>query len=245
MRVRTVVKLGGSVLTDKTRRETLDDDALTRAADAVAAADDELVIVHGAGSFGHPHADDHGVTTTTGTHDHRAVTEIHGGVVTLNQFVRSRLHARDVPAVPVHPLSVAARDTAGETRFPADAVGTLLAEGFVPVTHGDGIAHASEGVTVLSGDEIVVLLAEALDADRVGLCSTVPGVLDENDEVIDRITSFDAVADALGASEGTDVTGGMAGKVQTLLGLDAPAFVFGLDELSAFLDGSDAGTRID
>ena len=241
----TVLKLGGSVITEKDRRETLDGAALDRAADAVAGADEELVVVHGGGSFGHPHAAAHNVTRTAGTSDHEAVTEIHGGVVTLNQFVLSRLHARDVPAVPVQPLSVAHRTDDGETRFPAGAVETLLAEGFCPVTHGDGVAHADSGVTVLSGDEIVVLLARALDADRVGVCSTVPGVLDADGAVIDRIESFDAVADAFTTSDDTDVTGGMAGKVQTLLELQSSAAIFGLDELAAFLDGEAAGTRIE
>ncbi len=242
----TVVKIGGSVITEKDRRETLAGDALSQTADAVAkAVDDRLIVVHGAGSFGHPHADEHGVTTTEGTHNHRAVTEIHGGVRTLNQFVLSRLHARDVQAVPVHPLSVAHRTADGDTRFPADTVTTLLDEGFCPVTHGDGIAHADNGVTVLSGDEIVVELARSVNADRVGLCTTVSGVLDTDGSVIDRITAFEDAADALGGSDATDVTGGMAGKVRTLLALDSPAFVFGLDRLDAFLDGRDAGTRIE
>jgi len=107
------------------------------------------------------------------------------------------------------------------------------------------IAHAGAGATVISGDELVAVLARDLTADRVGLCSTVPGVLDEDDTVIDRIDDFDAVAAVLGASEATDVTGGMAGKVRTLLDLEAEASIFGLDALESFLDGADSGTTID
>jgi len=114
----------------------------------------------------------------------------------------------------------------------------------VPVLHGDGVAHAGEGVTVLSGDEIVVRLGEGLAADRVGVCSTVPGVLDADGAVIDRIDSFDAAADALGASDATDVSGGMAGKVRRLLALSVPARVFGADDLDAFLRGGSPGTLI-
>jgi isopentenyl phosphate kinase len=120
----------------------------------------------------------------------------------------------------------------------------MLAEGFVPVLHGDVIAHDGKGATILSGDELVVALASALDADRVGVCSAVPGVYDESGEVIAHIDSFEAVADALGGSDETDVTGGMAGKVRQLLELDAEAYVFGIDGLDAFLDGRQPGTRI-
>jgi isopentenyl phosphate kinase len=243
--VPTVLKLGGSVVTDKDRAETLDGAALDSAADAVAAADLEgLVLVHGGGSFGHHHAEAHGVSVAAGSDDVDAVTDIHGAMKALNQFVLARLHDRGVPAVPVHPFSAAHRDADGALSLPTGQVATQLSAGFVPVLHGDVVAHAGEGVTIVSGDELVVDLADALDADRVGLCSTVPGVLDGDGEVVPRVDSFDDVADALGGSEATDVTGGMAGKVRALLDLDAPASVFGADDLAAFLAGEDAGTTV-
>ena len=252
----TVLKLGGSVITEKDRPETLDGAALDRAADAiadatastggtdVADAPSDLVVAHGGGSFGHHHAERHGVRTDAGTEDAEAAMDIHGAMTTLNRFVLGRLQDRDVAALPAHPLSLASRDAAGHLSLPTGAVETMLGEGFVPVLHGDVVAHEGEGTTVLSGDEIVAELAGALAADRVGLCSTVPGVLDSEGAVIDRIEDYDDVANALGDSAATDVTGGMAGKVRTLLDAGAPAWVFGLDGLPAFLSGDSPGTRI-
>ena len=251
----TVLKLGGSVITEKGDRETLDGRALDALADAVAdaagtgdatatAGGADLALVHGAGSFGHHYAEAHGASVESGVRDARAVMDVHGAMKTLDGFVLSRLHERGVPALPVHPLSVGHRDADGDLTLPFGQVATMLDEGFVPVLHGDGVAQAGEGVTILSGDEIVARLAADLDADRVGMVSTVPGVLDEDGEVIPRIGSFDEVADALGGSDDTDVTGGMAGKVRTLLAVDAPSHVFGADDLPAFLDGGSPGTRI-
>ncbi|ELY52655.1 isopentenyl phosphate kinase [Natronorubrum bangense] len=244
-----VLKLGGSVITDKERPETLDGDALEQAADAVASAlaanDDDLVIVHGGGSFGHHNASEHGVSTTNGTHDAAAVLEIHGAMKTLNQFVLSRLLERGVQAVPVHPFSTAHRDDDGTLELPAGQIETMLSEGFVPVLHGDVIAHAGAGATIVSGDELVAELARDLAADRIGLCSTVPGVLDADDAVIDRISAYEDVASVLGASDATDVTGGMAAKVQALLALDAEASIFGLEGLASFLEGANPGTTIE
>jgi isopentenyl phosphate kinase len=259
--VTTVLKLGGSVVTEKDSRETVDGDALAslaadiagvagrptadtaQSADAPVPAD--LVVVHGGGSFGHYHAEEWGVTTTEGTRSAPGALAIHEAMKRLNRAVLDSLQSREVAALPVHPLSVGARDAAGDLSLPLDSTRRLLAEGFVPVLHGDGVAHESEGVTVLSGDEIVVRLAEGLDADRVGLCSTVPGVLDDAGEVIPTIESFDEVAHLLGESDATDVTGGMAGKVRTLLALDAPAYVFGPEGVADFLAGGSPGTRID
>jgi len=243
-----VCKLGGSVVTEKDREETVDGAALERAAEAIAAADgvvaDGVVVVHGGGSFGHPHADAWGASTTDGVRDVAGVTEIHTAMTTLNRFVLRALHREDVPAVPVHPLSAGHRDADAELSLPSGQVATLLEEGFVPVLHGDVVAHAGEGATILSGDEIVTSLADSLDADRVGVCSTVPGVLDGDDAVVPEITAFDDVADVLGGSDATDVSGGMAGKVRELLALGAPASVFDLDSLPAFLDGDEPGTTV-
>ena len=249
-----VLKLGGSVITEKDRAETLDGPALDRAADAVAEVaatptdggrpDTALVLVHGGGSFGHPRAEQHGVSVEDGIRDAAGILDVHGAMTTLNRFVLSRLHDRSVPALPVHPLSAAARDADADLALAHAPVETMLREGFVPVLHGDVIAHAGGGATVVSGDELVLDLARALDADRVGLCSTVPGVLDEDGAVIPSIERFEDAAEVLGTSDATDVTGGMAGKVRTLLDVDVPAQVFDLDGLAEFLGGGSPGTEI-
>ncbi|NLV07241.1 acetylglutamate kinase [Haloarcula rubripromontorii] len=241
-----VLKLGGSVITDKDEPETVDRAALSAAVSAVAESPvgDDIVVVHGGGSFGHHHAAEHGVSTTAGTHDVDGVRAIHGAMCRLNAAVVDALADAGVPAVPVHPFSAATRDADGDLSLPTRQVETLLDEGFVPVLHGDLVAHAGAGATVLSGDELVVELAPAVDADRVGVCSTVSGVLDDDGTVIDRIETFEAAAAALGESEATDVSGGMAGKVRALLSLSAPALVFGPDALPAFLAGESPGTTI-
>lgn len=240
-----VVKLGGSVVTEKDRPETVDFDALSEVATALAESDASLVVVHGGGSFGHHHAAQHGVSTTAGTGDATAALAIHGAMVELNRTVVAALHDAGLGALPVHPLSTASRDGDGELTLPTAQVRRLLEEGFVPVLHGDVVAHEGEGVTVLSGDELVVALASAVDADRVGVCSTVPGVLDDDGAVIDRIESFDEVATLLGGSDATDVTGGMAGKIRALLALDVPARVFGPGDVSAFVAGESPGTTVE
>jgi isopentenyl phosphate kinase len=240
----TVLKLGGSVVTVKDEPETVDEAGLSAAAEAVAAAEEDLVVIHGGGSFGHHHAAEHGVSTTDGTHDVTAVQAIHGAMRRLNDSVVAALTEHGVPAVPVHPLSAGSRDTDGTLSLPTEQVRTALDEEFVPVLHGDLVFHAGKGATVLSGDELVVELAAAVSADRVGVCSTVPGVLDTDGDVIERVDAIDEVAAALGASDATDVSGGMAGKVRQLLALSAPAQIFGPDALPEFVGGGAPGTTV-
>lgn len=239
-----VIKLGGSVITVKDRPETVDESALDRAVEAVAGVDGELVLVHGGGGFGHPRAEALGISRTAGSHDAAGLYDVHDAMTRLNAAVLGRLHDRGVPALPLHPLSSVRRGAAGDLELPTAVIDTMLSEGFVPVLHGDVIAHRGVGGTVLSGDELVAAVARAVSAARVGICTGVPGVLDGNGDVIERIESFDAVADVLTETEATDVTGGMAAKVRTLLELGTPAYVFGLVDLPSFVAGGRPGTRI-
>ena len=243
----TVLKLGGSVITRKEERETVDKARLDGAAAAIGGALAEgaverLVVVHGGGSFGHPAAAERGVSATGGTRDAAALAEIHRAMGRLNERVVAALGACGVSALPVRPLSLVRRTDTG-LDCPGEPVRAMLDEGFVPVLHGDVVVHEGAGGTVLSGDELVVALADVLDAERVGVCSTVPGVLDGG-EVIPEITGYNAVADVLEGSRATDVTGGMAAKVRALLAVDGTAAVFGPDDLAAFLDGDNPGTTI-
>jgi len=76
------------------------------------------------------------------------------------------------------------------------------------------------------------------------MCTGVPGVLGADDEVVERVRTLSDVADALGGSDTTDVTGGMAAKVRELLALPAPGYVFDRSGVEAFLAGGDPGTRV-
>lgn len=243
----TVLKLGGSVITRKDEPETVDQAALEQACralgDYLPNDGEPLVLVHGGGSFGHHHAAEHGVSSREGTADAAALLDIHRAMTRLNDVVVDELQGAGVAALPVRPLSMARKSSDG-IACPDETVATMLSEGFVPVLHGDVVAHEGAGGSVLSGDAIVAILAEALAADRIGVCSTVPGVLDANDEVIPEITAYEDAADVLGGSDTTDVTGGMAAKVHHLLSLEMPASIFDLDHLETFLTAGTAGTTI-
>lgn len=240
----TVLKLGGSVITEKDNPETVAEERLSRVADTLVGHGD-LVVVHGGGSFGHHHANAHGITMTEGTPDAAAVRDVHGAMKRLNGAVVGALADRGMPAVSIHPFSAMYRSPDSNRTVLLGQVAAMRSEGFVPVLHGDVVAHRGRGVTVVSGDELVVVLADGLGAERVGLCSSVPGVLNANSEVVGHIDGYEAVTDILGGSEATDVTGGMAEKVRELLKLDAPAYIFDLDGLEEFVNGGSPGTLVD
>jgi isopentenyl phosphate kinase len=90
-------------------------------------------------------------------------------------------------------------------------------------------------------------LAIALKIDRVGLATDVPGVLDGKN-VVPEITRKTASDLQIGNSMHTDVTGGMRGKINELLGLADAGIgsdIFHVSRVGDFLLGNDhGGTKI-
>jgi isopentenyl phosphate kinase len=85
----------------------------------------------------------------------------------------------------------------------------------------------SKGMSILSGDQLAVRLARELGASRVVLGADVDGVFTANPKVragaklIRVVTLFNwrDVIKSIGGADGTDVTGGMAKKVEELIRL--------------------------
>lgn len=240
-----VLKLGGSLITDKTGTAELAPERLAAVAESIAATEPaSLVLVHGGGSFGHPVAEQHGISETSATRDPGAIVAIDDAMERLSKAVVSALHEAGVPAVCVRTSSMTWRDADDTVRVTADPIAAMLAEGFVPVLRGDVAVHEGVGASIVSGDDVSIAIAKALSADRVGLCSDVPGVLDEDGTVIPTVEAFEDVAAVIEGPEGADVTGGIGGKIEAVLQAGIPASLFGPDDLDAFLTGAWPGTTV-
>lgn len=223
-----LLKLGGSLITEKTRPRTLRRDTLNRLAAEIAAAFEQkpslkLILGHGAGSFAHVSAKRHG--TRKGVHtreEWRGFAEVWWDAATLNRFVLDALIAAGLPAVAFPPsASVIARD--GEVaRWDLDPIKASLKAKLLPVIHGDVIFDLERGGTILSTEDLFVHLARQLNPDRLLLAGIEPGVWEnypDRSQIISKITTanHEEILPALSGSAATDVTGGMESKVQQCL----------------------------
>jgi isopentenyl phosphate kinase len=231
-----ILKVGGSVLTEKDDEETVADVFDDVLAAVARSAPDDLVLVHGAGSFGHPHAARHGIDDETPSDE--GAYETHTAVVRLNRRVVETLGGHGIDAFPVHPSSFAWRDDG--THVPTGGVDRLREAGLLPVVHGDVVADPRGGVSVLSGDEIAVELADTDEA--IGMCTSAGGVLDEEGNRLERVSSVEQIAEL--GEDTTDVTGGIRGKVERLLSVPSGGRVFGAEGIDAYLAGEAVGTLV-
>jgi isopentenyl phosphate kinase len=240
-----ILKLGGSVITDKSGACAIDHARLrTIAADIVMCRDRSLLLIHGAGSCGHPQAKYHHLDRGMSPGETKGVYETHAAVRLLNAAVVEALRSKGVEAIGIPPLGMGVTEGGRLASFAHEPLARMLEAGIVPVLHGDVMMDRIQGASILSGDQLVVYLALALNIRRVGLATDVPGVL-WNGTVISCLHPEDAVN--VSSSRHADVTGGMEGKVTELCTLareGVESHIFHVTRIRDFLNRSDHGGTV-
>lgn len=224
------LKLGGSLITDKTTPYTIRSDKLARLVDEIHAAQTRtpnlrLVLGHGAGSFGHTAANLHG--TRNGVHNEkewRGFAEVRFQAGTLNHFVMQALHKANIPAMSIQPSAGAIAHDAKVLTWDAAPILKALSNGILPVVYGDTIFDELRGGTILSTEDLFEYLAHQLAPARILLAGLEAGVWSDfpaRQQMVGKVTpkTYDAIAGKVGGSHGADVTGGMKSKVEQMLRL--------------------------
>jgi len=244
----TILKLGGSVVTKKSEVGVINTARIRELAEQTApiAKSVPLVIVHGAGSCGHPEAKQYRIQEGVTQPNAEGIALTHFAVRRLNEEIVSHLRAEGVDAVCMHPFCMSLAKNGRLVYSGEEQIRALLALGIVPVLHGDVVMDTVRGACIVSGDQIVTKMAISLCAARVGVATDVPGVLTDG-SVVPVITRENVSAINLSDSANTDVTGGMRGKVEELLLLaDAgiPSHLFHISRVMDFLQDRNHGGTI-
>jgi isopentenyl phosphate kinase len=204
-----LVKLGGSVITDKTRECTARRQNLDRLARELRAGEGRMIIVHGAGSFGHFKVQKHGIKDGRIPHEKlEIVTEIHRDLHQLGGYVLDALAEAGMNGVLLPGHTVARMEGSGLT-VRGELFDGFVSMGTVPITNGDVVLNGSKRFAVCSGDTLMVELARQLKPRKVVFVTRADGLVAGGE--VKAELSPDAEIDDLGA-KGVDVTGSMEGK---------------------------------
>ena len=238
-----VVKLGGSLITRKREIEKLRPKVLRRLAEELAEVRSvPLVLLHGAGSFGHPGAARFGLARAPDGQS-PASARARGGAIVATEVRRLHLAVlRELVHAGLAPWSI---PLAGVARNRAGALASLevrpfeeaLGRGMLPVSFGDVVPDATWGVSILSADTAAMELARRLEAVRVIFATDVPGVLEGPPGRKRSVTpevSEELIARLRPVAGAIDVTGGLRAKLGAMLavaraGADA-ALISGLTD---------------
>lgn len=225
-----IIKLGGSVITDKERdtptpRITVVKDIAKQIKTLYGSGKYRLILVHGAGSFGHPLAKKY---------------QLHKGMITpkqklgfaltdqktlkLNSIILSHLLRYAIPAVSLPPRSFVIQSQGKLKQFDYFLIQFYIGQNQVPLLFGDVVVDDKWGCSILSGDTIVAYLGQKLNADKVVFLSDVGGVYDADPKtnpkarLIKQINdkNLNQVLRGLTTSARADVTGEMTGKIDSI-----------------------------
>jgi isopentenyl phosphate kinase len=223
----TILKIGGSVITDKSKELEVRMQVINRLAEEIGKASiQNLIIVHGGGSFGHPLAQRYAIaegfkeeTQKTG------FSETHHVMTVLNGLFMDALIWRNIAAVSITPSSCIITKNGRIQLFEDASLKMLLKTGFLPVLYGDAVLDSMLGFTILSGDQLVSVLATRFNAERIVIGVDVDGLYDADPRAKKSAKMFKHLTleelkelqSKLGKSTACDVTGGMFGKMAELL----------------------------
>ncbi len=216
----TVLKLGGSLITEKDKPYTPRKDAIARIAEEIYRALSQgasLAVVHGGGSFGHYEAsksiEEHG-----GLVD-EDVSRIAYSMDLLNMIVGEALHKQHVPYLSFPPHSFCMADCDKGFKCDFSVILQAFRKNIVPLTYGDIILDRGNcPPQIVSGDDLVLHLSMLLRAERIVFAMDVPGLLlpgPEGESLVKEISvkELPRIIEKIGEAKGRDVTMGFRGKL--------------------------------
>lgn len=223
-----LVKIGGSVFTDKSRPYSLKKSVLKRLADELKVSKIPLVIAHGNGSFGHPSAKtylDAKVKTP------ELLSKAAYDSLKINEIVTKIFVENGLPVISLHPMSLTVASEKEPNSNFYQTIELTLKNGCIPLLHGDLIWNEGKGISIFSGETTLFyltkyLLEKGYLIEKIIFVGRTYGIYDAKGKTIPQINqkNWDNIKKNVAFSKGNqkitdiyreiDVTGGIIHKVE-------------------------------
>lgn len=225
-----LIKLGGSLITDKSKPFTEDLVIIRQLAGEIHRAkrlSGKLLIVgHGGGSYPHVPAAKYKIAEgVVSKESYKGIAVVQDAAARLNRIVTKELIDAGENAVSLSPSSFMIAEKGEIKKAFLEPLLKLLEFKMLPVVYGDVVLDLRKGCYILSTEKILNYLAQKLTKsykiEKVVHCGKTDGVYDEKGKVIRLINKngFNKLKKEIGESGGIDVTGGMFHKVEEALKL--------------------------
>jgi len=222
-----VLKIGGSVITDKDGELSPKTDVISRIVEEIFNSEiGNLILIHGGGSFGHPPARQYAIKEGLKEDGQKiGFAETHHFMTVLNGLFMDALIWHHVPSISVTPSSCILTENGRIKRFDDQLLVMLMKMDMLPVLYGDAVLDTKLGFTILSGDQLAAHLALRFNAERLLIGVDVDGLYDadpkteKNAKLLAHLTlkELKQLRDSMHEPASGDVTGGMLGKVNELI----------------------------
>ncbi len=228
-----IVKLGGSVITQKDKESIPNLETIQRGFQELANADVHPIVVHGAGSYGHPMAKKYdlvsGFTPQNREKAIWAVSQTRLNMISLHHLIIKEALAKGFFPFSFPVSSNTLEITENSFSFFSDPLTVALKQGFNPFFYGDVVLSKFRGFTILSGDKIIEMILKTLNGgnyfpEEVIVCSDVDGFFSDDPKLNPDAEMFPMVKKSdipnliahAKESNNPDVTKGMLGKIESI-----------------------------
>ena len=205
-----LIKLGGSIITNKQKPLTPNISAINKIAIQLKKIREPIIIVHGGGSFGHYWSIRYDMHTRPAKYSKKGIAVVKNSMIELNKiildsFLKNKLNPYCLP-----PTDFMYGDKAITKKV--KEISRIAKDGLVPVSYGDVLWHGKNKFYILSGDKIMGILAKVLKPRLAIFVLNVDGVYSDMKtkkilhEIKGQKTAISKVR--------MDVTGGMARKIK-------------------------------
>jgi len=170
----TIIKLGGSFLTDKNipnsvRKQAIES-SIQQIIQATSTQKKKTIVVHGGGSFGHPMALKYqihqGLDNKT-PNQNLGLALTHHKMEELNSIILDEFLLHGFPAMSLPPASIFYRNSAELNFTGKPQIESLLKMGVTPVLYGDVLLHSKPDFSILSGDRIILELCKSFGPSNI------------------------------------------------------------------------------
>ncbi|MCC7569852.1 isopentenyl phosphate kinase family protein [Candidatus Micrarchaeota archaeon] len=243
-----VIKLGGSVLTEKKDYKKANKKMISQLAREISKINNKykIILVHGAGSFGHAPVVKYKINNGIKTKKHKlGFADTHLSVSQLSNMIVEALIFHGVSAVSLTPTLLFKQNNKKVCSFNDKIVKDFLDAGYLPILYGDMVLDKKLNGSVLSGDQIMKLVSKKMKADKMVFISDVEGVYVDG-KVFPKITksNLSSIKSHLGGSAKVDVTGGMYGKLMEIMKSKVSSVITNPQNLAKAVQGKKVGTSI-
>lgn len=230
MKELVLIKLGGSLITDKSRPYVAKPAVISRLAKEIRQAQSPrygIIVAHGSGSFGHTLASKYKTADGIKTRrDIYGLCLVQQDAIAINRIINQIFLKNELNCLSFVPSSFSLAQNKKLKAIFIEPIVAALNLGIIPVVFGDIILDEENGCCIFSGEVTLDNLASQLKrcgftVKKVIQCGITSRVYDACGKTIALITpkNFPKVRKQIGGSESVDVTGGMLHKVKESLEL--------------------------
>jgi isopentenyl phosphate kinase len=205
-----LIKLGGSIITNKEKPLSPRKKTIENIAKYLKKVNESIIIVHGGGSFGHYWSVKYDMHTKPMKYNAYGVSVVKNSMIELNKiildvFLKNKLNPYCLPPTDFmsgnKPIIKKIKE-----------IEKIANSGLIPITFGDALWYGQKKTYILSGDKIMTYLSKILKPRLVVFALNEEGLYQDlkSKKLIRELKGENPII----SKNNMDVTGGMTRKVQ-------------------------------